>query len=300
MRWAKTKFDWNQARAFLVTAEEGSLSAAARALELTQPTLSRQVAGLEETLGVTLFERTPRALLLTQTGIQLLEHFRIMGSAADRISIAATGQSHSITGNVAITSTDMMATHYILPIIKRIKPIAPELQIEFITSNQLSNLMQREADIAIRHSRPQEDNLIAKRLRDTTAHLMASSSYLDETGRPSKVSDIDSMMYVGAEYPERLLGVLAAQGLSFTSANFNYHTSNGTVLLELVRQGFGISFLPVEMLERYPELEIVWPEFEPMQIESWLVTHRELRTNAGIRLVFDQISEGLGYDQRSQ
>ena len=93
MEWQRTAFDWNQARAFLVTAEEGSLSAAARALGLTQPTLSRQVAGLEEALGVTLFERTPRALLLTQSGTELLEHFRSMGKAANRISIAATGSS---------------------------------------------------------------------------------------------------------------------------------------------------------------------------------------------------------------
>ncbi len=116
-RWQRTAFDWNQARAFLVTAEEGSLSAAARALGLTQPTLSRQVTGLEETLGVTLFERTSRALLLTQPGMELLEHFRSMGDAADRISIAATGQSETITGHVAITSTEMMATHYLLPIL---------------------------------------------------------------------------------------------------------------------------------------------------------------------------------------
>ena len=145
MEWKKTAFDWNQARAFLVTAEEGSLSAAARALGLTQPTLSRQVAGIEETLGVTLFERTSRALLLTQAGVELLEHFRSMGQAADRISIAATGQSQMITGHVAITATDLMATHYLPPILKDLRTKAPGLKIEIITSNQLSDLRRREA-----------------------------------------------------------------------------------------------------------------------------------------------------------
>ncbi|MFK7914176.1 MAG: LysR family transcriptional regulator [Pseudomonadales bacterium] len=294
MRWQRTAFDWNQARAFLVTAEEGSLSAAARALGLTQPTLSRQVAGLEETLGVTLFERTPRALLLTQPGTELLEHFRNMGDAADRISIAATGQAETITGHVAIASTEMMATHYLLPILKNLRSKAPELKIELITSNQVSDLLRREADIAIRHARPQEDNLIAKRVRTTNAQLYASSAYLKEVGRPKKVSDLSVMHFIGAEDSDWLIGPLARLGIEVTSANFNFSAVSGTVLLELIRQGFGLGFLPTELAERYPELENLWPALEPLQIETWLVAHRELRTNARIRLVFDLLADGLG------
>ncbi|MCR9260369.1 MAG: LysR family transcriptional regulator [Pseudomonadaceae bacterium] len=293
MRWQRTAFDWNQARAFLVTAEEGSLSAAARALKLTQPTLSRQVAGLEETLGVTLFERTPRALLLTQPGTELLEHFRSMGDAADRISIAATGQAETIIGHVAITSTEMMATHYLLPILKQLHGKAPGLKVELVTSNQLSDLLRREADIAIRHTRPQEDNLIAKRVRTTTAQLYASSTYIKEVGRPKHVSDLAAMQFVGSEDPEWLIGPLSRLGIEVTSANFNFSAVSGTVLLELLRQGFGLGFLPTDIAERYPELEKIWPALEPMQIETWLVAHRELRTNPRIRLVFDLLSEGL-------
>jgi DNA-binding transcriptional LysR family regulator len=293
MRWQRTAFDWNQARAFLVTAEEGSLSAAARALKLTQPTVSRQVAGLEETLGVTLFERTPRALLLTQPGTELLEHFRGMGDAADRISIAATGQSETITGHVAITSTEMMATHYLLPILKHLRSKAPELKIELVTSNQLSDLLRREADIAIRHTRPQEDNLIAKRVRTTKAQLYASSAYIKEVGRPKHVSDLASMQFVGVEDPGWLIGPLMGLGIEVTSANFNFAAVSGAVYLELLLQGFGLGFLPAEIAERYPELENLWPALEPMQIETWLVAHRELRTNPRIRLVFDLLSDGL-------
>ncbi|MEL6523474.1 MAG: LysR family transcriptional regulator, partial [Pseudomonadota bacterium] len=184
MEWKGAAFDWNQARAFLVTAEEGSLSAAARALGLTQPTLSRQVAGIEETLGVTLFERSSRALMLTQAGTELLEHFRTMGDAANRISIAATGQSQSITGHVAISATNLLATRYLPPILRDIREAAPQLEIEIVTSNQLSDLRRREADIAVRHARPQDDNLFAKRLPDRTATLYASASYLKSAGNP--------------------------------------------------------------------------------------------------------------------
>ena len=105
MKWDPVLFDWNQARAFLATAEEGSLSAAARALRQTQPTLSRQVTALEQDLGVTLFERVGRSLELTQAGIELLDHFRAMGDAARRISLTASGQSQAIEGHVRITAT---------------------------------------------------------------------------------------------------------------------------------------------------------------------------------------------------
>lgn len=300
MEWKRTAFDWNQARAFLVTAEEGSLSAAARALELTQPTLSRQVSGLEEALGVTLFERTSRALMLTQTGTELLEHFRSMGHAANRISIAATGQSQSITGHVAIAATNLMATYYLPSVLLELQTKAPDLQIEIITSNQLSDLQRREADIAIRHVRPQDKNLFAKRLRDTTAHLYASSAYIKKVGRPQQVSDLETMQFVGAEHPEQLLAPLASRGLNLTAANFNFATASGTLLLELIRQGLGIGFLPTELAETCPELENLWPEFEPIEIETWLVAHRELRTNPRIRVVFDLLSDGIGQRNRSR
>ncbi len=297
MEWKRSAFDWNQARAFLATAEEGSLSAAARALGLTQPTLSRQVAGLEETLGVTLFERTSRALLLTQAGTQLLEHFRSMGEAANRVSIAATGQSEAVTGHVVIACTNGMATFYLPEILKKLQAAAPNLQIEIIASNEVSDLRRREADIAIRHARPQDENLFAKRLRDTTAHLFASSEYISAVGRPSHPTDIAKLQFVGAEYPEHMLGMMASRGLNLTVANFNYSTASVTMALELMRKGLGIGILPIDVGAAYPELENPYPGFEPIKIESWLVAHRELKTNLRIRLVFDLLAEYLGKRQ---
>jgi len=294
MEWKRSAFDWNQARAFLVTAEEGSLSAAARALGLTQPTLSRQVAGLEEALGVTLFERTSRALLLTQSGVELLAHFRTMGDAANTISVAATGQSEAVTGHVLISATDLMATFYLPPILKKLRKTAPDLQIEIIASNELSDLRRREADIAIRHSRPKDEALFAKRLRDTTAHLFASKLYLDEVGRPETLADLEKLKFVGFDQPALRLGLMASRGLSLTTANFNFSTSSATLALELVRQGFGIGIFPVEIGAACPELENPFSGFEPINIETWLVAHRELRTNLRIRLVFDLLAEGIG------
>ncbi len=201
MEWRRSAFDWNQARR--LGPRRRVAAAAARALGLTQPTLSRQVAGLEEALGVTLFERTSRALLLTLAGTELLEHFRGMGDAANRISLTATGQSEAVTGKVVIAATNGMATYVLPRVLKDLRTRAPGLQIEIIASNETSDLRRREADIAIRHKRPQDENLFARRLRDTVGQLYASKQYLDEVGRPSTAADLAKMHFVGFDAPLR-------------------------------------------------------------------------------------------------
>lgn len=154
MKWQNAAFDWNQAKAFLVTAEERSFSAAARALALTQPTVGRQVSALEEALGVALFERIGRSLSLTPAGLDLLEHVRAMGEAAGLVSISASGQSQSISGQVCITASDVVSTYHLPPVVARLREVAPEIEIEILASNALQDLRRREADIAIRHVRP--------------------------------------------------------------------------------------------------------------------------------------------------
>ncbi len=293
MNWQLVRFDWNQARAFLATADEGSLSAAARAVGLTQPTLGRQVAALEAELGVTLFERDGRSLSLTRSGIDLLEHFRAMGEAAGRISLAASGQSQAIEGQVRITATDMVATYHLPSMLKRLREVAPGIEVEIVASNEVRDLRRREADIAIRHVRPEQPDLIARRVAETTAHLYASSAYLARCGRPQCPSDLADADFIGPEDAERFLLDLNALGLSLTRDNFKLTTSSGTVILELVRQGLGISFVPRDWAALAPELECVLPQLEPIPVPVWLVTHRELHTSRRIRLVFDLLAEGL-------
>jgi DNA-binding transcriptional LysR family regulator len=217
-----------------------------------------------------------------------------MGDAANSISLAATGQSQAVTGHVLISATNGMATFYLPPILRKLRKTAPDLQIEIIASNELSDLRRREADIAIRHSRPKDETLFAKRLRDTKAHLFASKEYLDEVGRPTSLADLEELTFVGFDQPEQRLGLMASRGVKLTTANFNFSTSSVTLTLELVRQGFGIGILPVEIGAVYPELENPTSAFEPISIETWLVAHRELKTNLRIRVVFDLLAEGIG------
>ena len=294
MNWQSVSFDWNQARAFLATAEEGSLSAAANALGLTQPTLSRQVASLEDNLGVMLFERVGRSLALTQTGIDLLDHFRAMGEAAGRISLTASGQSQAIEGRVSISATDIMATYHLAPMVKKLHQIAPGIEIELTASNSLSDLTRREADIAVRHVRPEQPELIAKLVTEARAHLYASTEFLDKVGRPEKLSDLSSLDFVGVDTNHsRLVMELNARGIPVSQDNLKMTTASGTVLLALVREGLGFSILPYDLCSTMPELEIVLPDLDPIYFPVWLVTHRELNTSRRIRVVFDLLAEEL-------
>ncbi len=286
-------FDWNQARAFLATAEEGSLSAAARALGQTQPTLSRQVSALEEDLGVLLFERVGRSLSLTQSGLDLLDHFRSMGDAANRISLAASGQSQAIEGQVSITATDFIAAYHLPAMLKRLREIAPGIEIEIVAANEIRDLMRREADIAIRHVRPEQPDLIAKLVRESSWHLYASSEYLDSYGRPASASDLSNAEFIGPDHPERLLPALNGLGLSLTRQSFKLTTASGIVIIELVKQGLGISMLTEEVADQFPGLEQVLPKLAPIKVPIWLVSHRELYTSRRIRLVFDFLASAF-------
>ncbi len=285
-------FDWNHAKTFLSVADEGSLSAAARALGQTQPTVSRQIAALEADLGVTLFERTGRSVLLTEAGADLLDHVRAMANGANLVSLAASGQSQSVEGQVRITASDMMSAYVLAPIVKSLRETAPLLEIELIADNSIRDLVQREADIAIRHARPDQPNLITRRVRDEVMRFYATSAYLDAHGRPDAddLSGHQIIRFVGAD---RMLGYLRPAGLDVTEANFHLSASSEFVAWEMARGGLGMMIMTERVASMFPEFDAVLTEIDAFTIPTWLVAHRELRSSRRIRLVFDHLVEGL-------
>jgi len=296
MNWQLISFDWNQARAFLATAEEGSLSAAARALGLTQPTLSRQVAALEDDLGVLLFERLGRSLSLTEAGLDLLEHVRTMGNGASMLSLAASGRSQTIEGQVSITATDAMSAYILPAVLQRVRALAPGIEIEVVASNEVRDLRRREADIALRNIRPEQPDLIAKLARETTAHLYASTAYLDAHGRPQTPEDLKNADFVGFVDSEVLIPTLNGMGLPVTRRNFKLSSASSVVVWELVKQGLGITIMPWEIAALTPGIEKVLPELDPVPVPVWLISHRELLTSRRIRIVFDLLADALSSD----
>ncbi len=293
MNWQTITFDWNQARAFLVTAEEGSLSAAARALGLTQPTLSRQVAALEETLGVTLFQRVSKSLILTEAGIELADHVRAMGDAASRVSLAASGKSQQVEGLVTVSTTDLMAAHVLPGILRDLREKAPGVEVKVLCTNSLSDLRRREADIAIRHVEPDHPDLYARKLRSAPARIFGARSLVEQFGRPLTREDAPDLDFIGFDNNEELVGYLRAFGLKVTEANIRLGSPSGVVAWEFVRQGLGLAIMADEIAARFPEIVPAFADIEPISFPIWLVTHRELHTSRRIRVVFDHLAKGL-------
>lgn len=294
-----SKFDWNHALAFWTTVEEGSLSAAARKLGLTQPTLSRQVAALEQSLGVTLFERLGKSLVLTESGLDLIEHVRAMGAAADTVRLAASGQTQSIAGRVTISASDGFAAYVLPDIVHRIREAAPEITLEIVASNALSDLRRREADIAIRHVRPDQPDLIGRLVHESGAHLYAAQAWIDQNGMPRHPADLARAGFIGLGDGARLAGHLQSRGLPVTEASFTLASENSVVVWEMVKRGLGISFQMHEIAAQTPGIVRLLPQIEPFPVPIWLVTHRELRTSRRIRTVFDLLAEALAPEGRA-
>lgn len=285
--------DWNQLRAFLETAETGSLSAAARRLGLTQPTLSRQVAAIEQRLGVTLFERVGKRMVLTSTGLDLLEHARAMGSAAEELALVATGRSQAVEGVVSISASDAVAAYLLPRAIQRIRQVAPQIVVEVVSSNALSDLRRRESDIAVRHVNPDQPDLIGRLLRETTASFYASEAWVAAHGHPRTADEAVAHDFIGVDRSGRFLEYLRAHGVCLTAANFPLHSENSVTAWELVRQGLGIGAMMDDVARLTPGVVRVLEAVAPVRFPIWLVTHRELRTARRIRVVFDVLAEHL-------
>ena len=286
-------FDWNHIRAFLATAETGSFSAAARNLGQTQPTLSRQIAALEQDLGVMLFERVGRALEITQAGMELLEHTRLMGDAANQIALIASGQAQSIDGLVRITASDVMSAYFLPDLLREVRAQAPRLRIDVIASNDIQDLMRREADIAIRHVRPEQPELIAKLVQEASGHFYATTEYLNHAGRPKSKRALSQHEFISFGNTDQMIAYLKPLGIHLSDENFRLGSQNGIVAWEYAKQGFGIAPMSEVVGDATPGVERVMPGMEPIKFPIWLTTHRELHTSRRIRLVFDLLADYL-------
>lgn len=293
MDWRSVRFDWNRARAFLVSVEEGSFSAAARALGMAQPTVGRQVAALEEELGVALLERVGHRLELTAAGLDLVEHVRTMGEAASRVSLSAAGQSASIDGTVCLAASELIAAYLLPPVVKRIREEHPGIEVEIVASNSASDLRRREADIAIRNFSPSQPDLFAKKLGVSQARLYATPGYLESVGGIREAADLAKADFFGFDRTDMMISGLEKLGIPVTAASFPIITNNHLVQWALAKEGAGICIVMEEVGDAEPLVQQVLPDLPPIPVPIWLVSHRELQTSRRIRVVFDLLAEAL-------
>ena len=285
--------DWNHVRAFVATVRSGSLSGAARALGQTQPTIGRQVEALEAQLGVVLFEREGRRLRLTPTGTTLFEHAGAMSKAAELLSLAASRHSDDITGTVKITASDMLSLYDLPRIVAQIARKAPGLRLEIVASDDIQNRQRREADIAIRHARLEQGDLIARLVAESSAGVYAAQSYIDAFGEPSLATGLQGHRFIPFGDPARMTAVMKGYGVELTAENFVHDTASGPVAWAMAREGLGLCLMSRHLGDQSPNMVRVLRDAPPLSFPIWLVTHRELHTSAKIRLVYDALADSI-------
>lgn len=282
-----TELDWNLIRSFVAVAEAGSLSAAARRLQASQPTLGRHIAELERALGVVLFRRGRKGYDLTKQGLDLMERGRAVTEHAAAFSRLALGASETIAGTVRVAASEIVAAYILPSIVARLGTEEPGIEVEIVASNQVENLLRRDADIAVRMVKPAQNELVARRIADLALCCCATTSYLDRRGRPAQVADLVGHDLVGLDRGTEIMQGLAAFGVAVDRHAFRFRTDNQIVQWEAVKAGNGIGFAQLSLAARTPGVEIVLPGLNLPRLPMWLALHRDVRTSPRIRRVAD-------------
>jgi DNA-binding transcriptional LysR family regulator len=293
MNRTATGFDWTLMRSFLGVIEHGSLLAASRQLGASQPTIGRHVAELEQQLGVALFERTGRALVPTGAAMTIADDARAMAASADAIARRVSGQSRRTAGTVRITAIQMIACQVLPPLLAQLRAREPGLAIDVVASNTLSNLLRREADIALRMVRPDQASLVTRRIAHVEYALFAQRDYLRRRGLPRTAADLAAHDLVGFDSDERIVQGFRALGHEVARERFVLRTDDHLVYWEALRAGLGIGFAMRHVGDADPLLAPVLGHLRPLRLPIWLTVHREIRTSARIRAVYGFLAQAV-------
>ena len=287
------ELDWQLCRSFLAVLDEGSLSGAARALGLTQPTLGRHVETLERELGTPLFVRSPQGLTPTQAAVEIRPHAEAMRSAAASLRRAVSGSAGGARGTVRITASEVVGTEVLPPLLARLRERHPGLVLEVVPTNRTEDLLRRDADIAIRMVRPEQSALVSRRVGATLLGLHAHRDYLARHGTPTTLEALGAHALIGFDRETPFIRAMREQGLKMTREGFAFRTDSDLTQLALIRAGAGLGICQVALARREPTLVRVLPQAFAHPMDLWVVMHEDLRTSQRMRLVYDALARGL-------
>ena len=286
-------FDWALMKSFLAVLDAGSLTRAARVLRAHQPTLSRHLAELESQLGVPLFERTGRGVTPTAAALAIADAARQMHEGADQIGRALARQRDATTGTVRITTSEVAASWLLPPVLAALQAKEPGIQVELVASNGLSNLLRREADIAVRMVRPAQGSLMARKLGDIAITAAAHDTYLARAGTPRTPADLLRHRLIGYDRDDTLVRGFQAMGQAVTREQFAVRTDDQLAYGRLVAAGAGIGFVAAYNMAHWPGVRPLLPMLKIPPLPCWLAVHREIRGNPVVRRVYDFLAEAL-------
>jgi DNA-binding transcriptional LysR family regulator len=291
-----THFDWTLMRSFLAVLDAGSLLGAARRLKQSQPTLGRHVSVLEAQLGCALFERTGRGLSPTAAARDIATYARQMQDAADALQRSLSRQSQHLAGTVRLTASQTVAAYLLPPLIAKLRKASPEIQIELVASNEVKNLLRREADIALRMVRPVQESLVTRKIATLALGTYAHVHYLRRHGTPRTPQDLLQHQLVGYDQETTIIDGFRAFGVGVTREHFAFRSDDNIVQWQAIRAGLGIGFASDYLAKRDRSVMRILPELAVPTLPVWLTTHREIHGNPRIRRVFDFLADNL-HDQ---
>lgn len=284
---------WELYRSFLAVLDHGSLSAAARALGLAQPTLGRHVEQLQEQLGgLVLFTRAPHGLVPTAAAHELGAHARTMASAAQALVRAASGASEAPAGTVRVTASEVIGAEVLPGLLAPFRRRYPGITLELVLSNRTDDLLRREADIAVRMVRPTQAALRSRRLGETVLGLHAHRRYLDAHGVPASTEELRAHTLIGMDRDPSGAEVARLMGLPADPSLFGVRTDNHLGQLAAIRAGVGIGVCQLGIARRDPDLVRVLPACRAA-LDLWLTLHEDQSQSLRVRLLYDHLAAGL-------
>jgi DNA-binding transcriptional LysR family regulator len=287
--------DWTLLRSFLAVLRRGSLSAAARAVGLTQPTIGRHIDELEAGLGVALFTRSPGGLLPTEAARGLLPHAEAMETAFDALKRAATlgGNASQPRGTLRISASEVMGTFVLLPIFADLRRLYPEIVLELALNNRTDDLLRRDADIAVRMTRPKQDGLVARRIGHVPLGLFVHRRYVERHGLPDGLETLGHHDIIGFDRDDHSARAVAGGRLPITREIFSFRVDSDMAQIMAVRAGLGIGMMPKALARAEPDLVPVLADLVAIDLECWLAVHEDQKDASAIRAMFDGLADGL-------
>jgi DNA-binding transcriptional LysR family regulator len=286
-------FDWRLVRSFLAVLDAGSLMGAARALHAHQPTLSRHVAELEAQLGTPLFERTGRGVTPTAAALGIADAARQMEAGANAMSRSLLRQSEVSEGTVRVAASQVAAAWLLPNVLTALQQAEPGIAIELVASNDISNLLRREADIAVRMLRPAQSSLVARKLGEVGIGVYAHRDYLKRAGSPRQPQDLLAHRLIGYDRDETILRGFAKLGVAVQRESFALRTDDQVSYATLLAAGAGIGFISHYNARQWPALQRLLPQLRIASLPCWLAVHREIRSSKPVRRVYDFLADAI-------
>ena len=291
--------DWTLYRTFLAVIREGNFTSAAQALGATQPTVGRQIEALETLLGAKLFARSPRGLQPTTEAMQLVPHAEQMAAAAAALIRASSGDLAADVGVVRLTAGEYVGVEILPPMLAEFTAAHPRIELELSLSNRNEDMLQRDADIAVRMLRPTQKALVARRVGSVTIGLYAHRSYVEARGLPSSPAEMTQHRLIGFDRDFHVLRTTGGSAAQLRREDFGFRTDNVVAQIAAMRAGMGITACHVAIARREPDLVPVLVDTFMFEREIWLVMHPDLKEVHRIRLLFDHLASRLTAYARS-